>query len=808
MMIILFWTFLATVKSKRMNLSKVEQHFFNKSGQGEWSSRLPYILADNFPELGFMTALRFLEWVSTHPEGVISLPTGKTPEYFIRWTHRILENWGSKENDRLLKENGLSLRRKPDLGALHFVQMDDFYPIHHKQHNSFLHYVNEFYIKGMGLDPEHALLINSDEMPVMYKQVFPDLSIDLSLRYREPKSKLEEAQQGAIFAIDNWCLDYEEQIRQKGGIGFWLGGLGPDGHVAFNMRGSNHHSTTRLTETNYETQAAAAGDLGGIEVSRNRLVVTIGLGTITYNPDVVALIFAAGEAKAQVIKNALEMPPDVKYPATVLQSLKNARFYLTDGAAKLLQDEEHKIFSSGDWGVDKDIRALLKYCTDEDVYSHRIEESFQLSVISHQQEKEKGKKGEKSSVISHQQEKERGKEKGRRKTEFSVSSVVGEVEGRLARGLVKVTDKTILHTGPHHDDIMLGIMPLVNRQVREASNRVHFAVMTSGFTAISNRFLMDSLVHTLKLIDDGEVMMIRYPDFFETGFLYKWDKDVNHYLNKIAERDEAGKRRGLSHRIIRCMVRVYKMETVQELRTRIREVIKTLLEYYDGEKNSPDIQLLKGMLREFEEELVWAHSGKLIKDIHHLRLGFYQGDIFTEQPERERDVKPILKLLRKVNPDIISVTMDPEGSGPDTHFKVLQATARALRLWSKEKDLSELKIIGYRNVWYRYHLAEANIYIPVSLNSMAVLQNSFRQCYLSQVDASFPSPEMNAPFCDLAQKMWVDQFKEVQLLLGKDFFYQNELPTLRATHGLVLIRELGLEEFLLEADALERALKG
>ena len=69
-----------------------------------------------------------------------------------------------------------------------------------------------------------------------------------------------------------------------GGIGFFLGGIGPDGHVGFNVRGSDHYSTTRLTATNYETQAAAAGDLGGIEISRNRLVITIGLNTITYNP--------------------------------------------------------------------------------------------------------------------------------------------------------------------------------------------------------------------------------------------------------------------------------------------------------------------------------------------------------------------------------------------------------------------------------------------------------------------------------------------------------------------------------------------
>ena len=46
-----------------------------------------------FPLLGKLTALRFLEWVSENPDGVISLPTGKTPEFFIKWTTFMLENW-------------------------------------------------------------------------------------------------------------------------------------------------------------------------------------------------------------------------------------------------------------------------------------------------------------------------------------------------------------------------------------------------------------------------------------------------------------------------------------------------------------------------------------------------------------------------------------------------------------------------------------------------------------------------------------------------------------------------------------------
>jgi hypothetical protein len=84
-------------------------------------------------------------------------------------------------------------------------------------------------------------------------------------------------------AVDQFCTDYEHRIREMGGIGFFLGGIGPDGHIAFNIRGSDFFSTTRLVEPNYETRAAAATDLGGMEVARTKHVITIGLRTITFN---------------------------------------------------------------------------------------------------------------------------------------------------------------------------------------------------------------------------------------------------------------------------------------------------------------------------------------------------------------------------------------------------------------------------------------------------------------------------------------------------------------------------------------------
>src|SRR5690606_13703329 len=133
------------------------------------------------------------------PNGVISLPTGKTPEYFIKWTQYLLENWGNKKGEDIRKKYGLETVKKPELKNLHFIQIDEFYPIASSQQNSFYHYVNKYYIDGFGLDPKKALLINSDEIPLAegksYKEIFPDSKVDLSLRYREYTNELERSEE-------------------------------------------------------------------------------------------------------------------------------------------------------------------------------------------------------------------------------------------------------------------------------------------------------------------------------------------------------------------------------------------------------------------------------------------------------------------------------------------------------------------------------------------------------------------------------------------------------------------------------------
>ncbi len=217
-------------KRKRMKnsfTSKVESTYLDMFGSHDITTKIPYLTVDNFPKLGLLTSFRFLEWVSENPNGVISLPTGKTPEYFIKYTQYLIKNWNTSAGKKLRIQYGLQKTKKPWLGDLQFVQIDEFYPINPEQHNSFYNYVMNYYIRGFELKKENSLFINTNEIPLHnnkhYLQVFPDSKIDISLRYREAKTVIEEVQQKSILMIDNWCSEYEQKIRDKGGIGFnWI----------------------------------------------------------------------------------------------------------------------------------------------------------------------------------------------------------------------------------------------------------------------------------------------------------------------------------------------------------------------------------------------------------------------------------------------------------------------------------------------------------------------------------------------------------------------------------------------------------
>ncbi len=772
--------------------SAVERRALARSGFDQLryppTEKIGVLIVDNFPDLGRITALRFLEWVQENPEGVISLPTGKTPEYFIKWTQHFLRTWDEPETRKTLEEFGLDPGRKPNLRGLTFVQIDEFYPIDPHQPNSFYYYVHRFYLKGFGLDPNKALLIDATKIglpPGMrLEEVWPDYAVDLSLRFRQPRTRLERLQKQVLEAVDEWCQRYEEKIRALGGIGFFLGGIGPDGHIAFNVRGSDHFSTTRLTYTNYETQAAAAVDLGGIEIARRRPVITIGLATITYNPEAVAIIFAAGEAKARVVRDAVEEEPHIRYPATALHKLPHARFFITQGAAKLLRERRlHWLRQQDPWppetveqvAVDLALerRKRLVHLTKEDLKT----DAFGTLLLQ-------------------------------RIAPRPLSEVLQDLrqnlEQKIVRGMTLRKNTTFLHTAPHHDDIMLGYLPYAVRHIRDASNRHVFAYMTSGFTAVSNTYALDMVRKLQRFLEARRFQALWDEGYFDPANVEGRNRDVWQYLDGIAARSVPMKEEGEARRLLRNLVELYGVDSLEQAQRRVELLAAYFESQPPGVKDRPDIQRFKGMIREWEADCLWGYLGFSHDAVKHLRLGFYTGDIFTEEPTIPRDVMPIVNLLREVQPDVVTVAFDPEASGPDTHYKVLQAIAEALKIYEQESGRHDLVVVGYRNVWYRFHPSEANVFVPVSLNMFAVMENAFMNAFGSQRAASFPSYEHDGPFSELAQKIQVEQYQKLKRLLGREFFHGHTSPLIRATRGLVFLREMSLEEFYAYARELKK----
>ncbi len=764
--------------------SRVEQLALERSGQRlkyEPDEKIGVIVVDHFPALGTLTALRFLEWVQANPGGVVSLPTGKTPEYFIKEVQRFLRGWDQKSIQQELESYGIDPAIKPDLQSLHFVQIDEFYPIDPAQHNSFYNYVQKFYIQGFQFDPARALLINCHEIGLppgkSLEQVWPDGHVDLSLRYRKPVTRLEQIQKEVLERIDTWCIEYEERIRALGGIGFFLGGIGPDGHIGFNISGSDFFSTTRLTQTNYETQAAAAGDLGGIEISRNRLVITIGLSTITYNPDCVAVIIAAGEAKAEIVAQSVRQPMNIRYPATVLQKLPHARFFLTRGAAKLLRERQAQLLANQPDFTEEQIEKIL---VDMSLAFRKRIRDLQQSDF------EQDRFGRLLLEVG-----------------LPVNETTANTEARLRRkidaGIELETGRRFLHTEPHHDDIMLGYLPYVVRHIREHSNQHFFVTLTSGFTAVTNSFMIRRLENLLGMMNGKHNgAFIEFLDTLEKAPDLEFEKDVDVwiYLDGVASYSEEKKIEGYSRRLARNIMQLYQINNRTALEKKIRELITYFQNQYPGQKDAPDKQQLKGMCREWEGDCLWGYFGWHSDSIDHLRLGFYKGDIFNEEPTMERDVQPVLELFRRVRPDIVTVALDPEASGPDTHYKVLQAINEALKLYRQETHPTpDITVIGYRNVWYRFHPSEADIFVPVSLNMFALQDNSFKNSFLSQKDASFPSYEYDGPFSELAQRIQVEQYEKLKICLGSEYFNHHQSALIRATRGMVFLKKLTPDEF-------------
>ncbi|KAG9912413.1 glucosamine-6-phosphate isomerase, partial [Aureobasidium melanogenum] len=94
-------------------------------------------------------------------------------------------------------------------------------------------------------------------------------------RIRRPPSRASRV----VPQLHAECIAYEEKIKRAGGIELFLGGIGPDGHIAFNEPGSSLTSRTRVKTLAYDTIVANSRFFGGDIAKVPRMALTVGVQT-------------------------------------------------------------------------------------------------------------------------------------------------------------------------------------------------------------------------------------------------------------------------------------------------------------------------------------------------------------------------------------------------------------------------------------------------------------------------------------------------------------------------------------------------
>ncbi|KAG0281995.1 Glucosamine-6-phosphate isomerase 1 [Linnemannia gamsii] len=117
--------------------------------------------------------------------------------------------------------------------------------------------------------------------------------------------------------LDLECHRFEEKIDAVGGIELFLGGIGPDGHIAFNEPGSSLNSRTRVKTLAYETIVANARFFDNDITKVPNLALTVGVGTVMDAREICVII--TGAHKALALAKCIEEGVNHMWTVSVIQ---------------------------------------------------------------------------------------------------------------------------------------------------------------------------------------------------------------------------------------------------------------------------------------------------------------------------------------------------------------------------------------------------------------------------------------------------------------------------------------------------------
>jgi len=433
---------------------------YNKPGQFEDTryEKIHNVIFDNRDSASVEVAREIANLISSNnakeKPTVLGLATGSSP---IKVYEELI---------RIHKEEGLSFRN-----VITF-NLDEYYPINKEDINSYHFFMDEYLFKHIDIKKENIHIPDGD------------IPVD---------------------KIKDYCLSYEKEIVEAGGIDFQLLGIGRTGHIGFNEPGSHQNSRTRLITLNHITRRDAAEAFNGLKNVPTK-AITMGIASIMQSKRIVLL--AWGEKKAEIVKQTIEGEISSQVPATYLQEHSNTTFVLDKDAAQKLtridtpwlvkdvQWTENLSKKAVVWLSEKLNKSVLKL-TDNDYNLHSLSgliakqgNSYDLNI----------------KIFNALQHTITGWPGGKPNADDS---------NRPERA--KPAQKRVLVLSPHPDDDVISMGGTLDRLIQQG-HEVHVAYQTSGSNAVTDE-------ETLKFL---EVYQYLFPE-----------KEINNLIHSIKNRKKS-----------------------------------------------------------------------------------------------------------------------------------------------------------------------------------------------------------------------------------------------------------------------------
>ncbi|MFA5570015.1 MAG: glucosamine-6-phosphate deaminase [Sphaerochaetaceae bacterium] len=192
---------------------------------------------------------------------------------------------------------------------------------------------------------KHVVTFNMDEyvgIPKDHPQSYNTYMWHTFFKHVDILQKNIHIPNGNAADVRKECKDYEKAIKDVGGINLFLGGVGSDGHIAFNEPFSSLTSVTRLKTLTYETKVANSRFFDDDINKVPPYAITVGLKTILDADQV--LFIVSGLNKALPLQVMVEGPISQSWPCSHLQTHPKAVVVCDDAATGELKVSTYRYF--------------------------------------------------------------------------------------------------------------------------------------------------------------------------------------------------------------------------------------------------------------------------------------------------------------------------------------------------------------------------------------------------------------------------------------------------------------------------------